>query len=97
MQKFGAVENFIVATWNKPDMEACLDYNLPCVDAGPFVLSRLNISADGFGSSTNGDGVKILGSVEYYIVTWVRPIIVLELLKRGYTVHASGKAHMINC
>lgn len=70
-------------------MAACLDFNLPCVDVGPFVLDRLNISTKGVDSS--GDGVKMLGSVEYYVVTWVRPIVVLELLKRGYTVHSSGE------
>jgi hypothetical protein len=37
MVKFGGVRNYIVATWDPDDLQACIDLNLPCADVTPFL------------------------------------------------------------
>ena len=84
MSKFGGVDNYIVATWNPEDLDNCLDLNLPCVDVSPL-LQHLNIGR-------GREVVALYGSEEYIKITWVKPLIVHDLLKRGYAVHTSGKS-----
>lgn len=50
---FTGVENYIVATWDSPGLEACLDMNLPCYDARALLPLPLGGGAAGeavFGS-----------------------------------------------
>ena len=37
MVKFGGIDNYVVVTWTKEDMETCLDLNLPCADASVYL------------------------------------------------------------
>ena len=44
MVKYGGVKNYIVATFNETDLEACADLNLPCADITSFLPEALNYS-----------------------------------------------------
>jgi hypothetical protein len=45
MVKFGGVHNYIVGTWEAPDLEACADLNLPCADVTAFLPEPLDHSS----------------------------------------------------
>jgi hypothetical protein len=77
MIKYGKVNNYIIGFYDKKGKEACLDMNLPCFDGRPFAPLPLDDSLDELP----------FGSLEFRIITFIRPILILELLNAGYAVH----------
>jgi hypothetical protein len=46
MVKFGGVRNYIVATWDPDDLQACIDLNLPCADVTSLLPVKLEEAAN---------------------------------------------------
>ena len=61
------------------DLDACLDLNLPCFDVRPLLPPWLAMYFDS-GSMSQWGGP---GTVKYFAVGWVRPHVVLRLLRMG--------------
>lgn len=80
MVKFASVCNYIVVTWDEPTLAACKAMNLPCFYAESFIPGNGAIGAE---------TEARLHSADYNKITWMKPIMVLEVLKAGYAVHAT--------
>ncbi len=78
--KWSGVCNYIVAVWDEPSLEACIDMNLPCFDASALTPGNSTIGAEREARLHTSDYVKI---------TWMKPILVAELIDLGFLVHAS--------
>lgn len=76
--KWSQVCNYIVVVWDEPSLEVCQSLNLPCFNATDLAPSEIGVSKEAF-----------LHSPDYVKITWMKPILVAELLQLGYVVHAS--------
>ena len=57
MVKFGGVRNYIVATWDPADLEACADLNLPCADVTAFLPEPMD----------NTPNAGVYGTHDYFV------------------------------
>ncbi|KAL4856627.1 hypothetical protein ACK3TF_003057 [Chlorella vulgaris] len=76
MVKFGGVRNYIVATWDPDDLQACADLNLPCADVTSFLPTRLEEAAN----PTAHDQL---------VIKWMRTLLTANLVKQNYAVICS--------
>ncbi|KAL4856648.1 hypothetical protein ACK3TF_003070 [Chlorella vulgaris] len=76
MVKFGGVRNYIVATWDPDDLQACADLNLPCADVTSFLPETMD----------KGPDAGAFGTHDFLVIAWHRPAVLAHLLKLGYAV-----------
>lgn len=84
------VTNYIVVTWDAHSLVICRRLNLPCYNAAPLLpkpVAPHNASKQG---QVNPSGGQItFRSPEYIAMTWLKTVLVHEVLQRGYAVHLS--------
>lgn len=76
MTKFGDVGGFVVGTYKKDDLDACLDLNLPCFNASAFLPAPLDEHE-----------VGQWGQWNYWKMVWAKPRIAAHIINQGYAVH----------
>lgn len=85
MVKFGGVRNYIVATWEPHDLDACRDLNLPCADVSPLAATLAKPAALRDGELAG------FTSKEYLHIVWLKVVVVEALIKQGFAIFYSGE------